>query len=41
VFRADEIEDLWAKAKEHLGAAHPELIDQVSRADILAQAELI
>ncbi len=32
-------DELWEHAKEHLAADHPALVGQVSREDILAQAE--
>jgi hypothetical protein len=32
---------LWRKAQGHMGVLHPELVGNVSREDIIAQAELI
>jgi hypothetical protein len=37
--RGEDDDELWAKARVHLRADHPELVDKVSREDILAQAE--
>ena len=37
---ADE-DELWHNAQSHLGVLHPELVGNVTREDILAQAELI
>ncbi|MFZ1879987.1 MAG: hypothetical protein WAU41_07470 [Gaiellaceae bacterium] len=34
-------DELWEKAQAHLAADHPELVGQVSREDLLAQAEEI
>jgi hypothetical protein len=34
-------DELWEMAQAHLAADHPELVGQVSREDILAQAEEI
>jgi hypothetical protein len=34
-------DELWEKAQAHLGTDHPDLVGQVSREDILAQAEEI
>lgn len=40
-FRADSDDELWEKAQAHLRSAHPEMVGQVSRDDILAQAEIV
>jgi predicted small metal-binding protein len=39
VIRGDDDEELWRNAQSHMGILHPELVDNVSREDILAQAE--
>jgi hypothetical protein len=39
VVKGEDDDELWANAQEHLGKDHPDLVGQVSRADILAQAE--
>ena len=39
VLEAKDDEELWEKAQVHLRADHSELVDKVSREDILAQAE--
>ena len=39
VVKGEDDDALWANAQEHLGKDHPDLVGQVSRADILAQAE--
>jgi hypothetical protein len=36
---ADDADQLWQAAQEHLGTDHPDLVGKVSREDILAQAE--
>lgn len=41
VVKGDNDDELWANAKEHLSNDHPDLVGNVSRADILAQAEEI
>jgi hypothetical protein len=41
VVEGDDDDDLWEKAQVHLAADHPDLVDKVSREDILAQAEEI
>jgi predicted small metal-binding protein len=40
-FSGETDDELWAKAKQHLADAHPEMLNQVTREDIVAQAELI
>jgi hypothetical protein len=39
VLKAEDDDELWAKAQDHLRDDHPDLVGNVSRADILAQAE--
>jgi len=39
VIEAKDDEELWAKAKEHVAADHPDLVGKVSREDVLARAE--
>jgi predicted small metal-binding protein len=40
-FRAEDDDELWAKAEVHIKESHPEMIGMVRREDILAQAELV
>ena len=40
-FQADSDDELWAKAQEHIGTAHPDLVGKVTREEILAQAEMV
>ena len=37
----EDDDELWANAQEHLRSDHPDLVGNVSREDILAQAEEI
>jgi predicted small metal-binding protein len=39
VVKAEDDDELWKKAQEHLRADHPDLVGKVLREDILAQAE--
>ena len=39
VIRADEDDELVAKVEQHVAQAHPELVGQMSRDDVLAMAE--
>jgi len=39
VIQGDDDDELWQNAQEHMGVLHPELVGNVSREDILAQAE--
>jgi predicted small metal-binding protein len=39
VIRGDDDDELWRNAQDHMGVLHPELVDNVTREDILAQAE--
>ena len=41
VIQGDDGDELWVNARDHMGVLHPELVDHVSREDILAQAELL
>jgi hypothetical protein len=41
VLKAEDDDELWSKAQDHLRNDHPDLVGNVSRADILAQAEEI
>lgn len=40
-FRADSEDGLWDKAQAHVAEAHPDMVGKITRADILAQAELV
>jgi hypothetical protein len=39
VVKGEDDDELWEQAKAHLRTDHPDLVDVVSREDILAQAE--
>lgn len=41
VFRADTPDQLWDLAQAHIGSAHRDMVGQVARDDILAEAELV
>jgi predicted small metal-binding protein len=41
VVEGDDDDELWDNAQQHLRADHPDLVGNVSRDDILAQAEEI
>jgi len=41
VIQGDDDDQLWINAQGHMGVLHPELVDSVSREDLLAQAELL
>lgn len=41
VIQGGDDEELWVNAQDHMGVLHPELVGNVSRDDILAQAELL
>jgi predicted small metal-binding protein len=41
VIQGDGDDELWANAQDHMGVLHPELVGNVTREDILAQAELL
>jgi hypothetical protein len=39
VVEGEDDDGLWEKAQDHLATDHPDLVEIVSREDILAQAE--
>jgi hypothetical protein len=39
VVEGQDDDELWEEAQAHLATDHPDLVDRVSREDILAQAE--
>ena len=39
VIQGDDDDELWRSAQGHMGVLHPELVGNVTREDILAQAE--
>ena len=39
VVKGEDDDELWRNAQEHIREDHPDLVDKVSRADLLAQAE--
>jgi hypothetical protein len=41
VIRGEDDDELWANVQRHMGVPHPELVGNVTRQDILAQAELL
>jgi predicted small metal-binding protein len=41
VIQGDGDDELWQNAQDHMGVLHPELVGNVTREDILAQAELV
>jgi predicted small metal-binding protein len=41
VVKGEDDDELWTNAQKHLRSDHPDLVGNVSRADILAQAEEI
>jgi len=41
VIQGDDDDELWINAQSHMGVLHPELVDSVTREDLLAQAELL
>jgi hypothetical protein len=41
VIQGDNDDELWTNAQAHLDVLHPELVDNVTREDLLAQAELL
>jgi predicted small metal-binding protein len=41
VIQGSSDDELWANAQRHMGVLHPELVGNVTREDILAQAELL
>jgi predicted small metal-binding protein len=41
VIQGDDEDELWTNTQRHMSVLHPELVDNVTREDILAQAELV
>ena len=41
VIQGGNDDELWANAQHHMGVLHPELVGNVTREDILAQAEVL
>jgi predicted small metal-binding protein len=41
VIEGGDDEELWSNAQDHMGVLHPELVESVTREDLLAQAELV
>jgi len=41
VIQGGDEEELWKNTQGHMSVLHPELVGNVTREDILAQAELI
>jgi hypothetical protein len=41
VIQGGSDDELWANAQDHMDVLHPELVGNVSREDILAQAEML
>jgi hypothetical protein len=41
VIEGDDDDELWTNAQGHMGVLHPELVGNVTREDLLAQAELV
>ena len=41
VIQGGDDDELWANTQDHMGVLHPELVGNVTREDILAQAELL
>jgi hypothetical protein len=39
VIEGEDDDEFWTNARGHMGVLHPELVGNVSREDILAQAE--
>ena len=39
IIQGDDDDELWQNAQEHMDMLHPELVGNVSREDLLAQAE--
>jgi len=39
VIQGNGDDELWQNAQDHMGVLHPELVGNVTREDILAQAE--
>ena len=41
VIQGADDDELWTNAERHMGVLHPELVGNVTRDDILAQAEQV
>ena len=41
VIQGGDDDELWANAQDHMDVLHPELVGNVTREDILAQAEML
>jgi hypothetical protein len=41
VIEGGDDEQFWSNAQGHMGVLHPELVESVTREDLLAQAELV
>jgi hypothetical protein len=41
VIQGDNDDEFWTNAQDHMGVLHPELVGNVTREDIFAQAELL
>jgi predicted small metal-binding protein len=41
VIKAEDDDELWQKAQDHMRDDHPDLVGKLTREDILAQAEEI
>ena len=41
VIEGADDDELWRNVQSHMGVLHPELVDNVTRDDILAQAEML
>jgi len=41
VIQGDSDDEFWTNALDHMGVLHPELVGNVTREDIFAQAELL
>jgi predicted small metal-binding protein len=41
VIQGDDDDELWRNAQGHMGVLHPELVGNVTREDLLAQAEQV
>jgi predicted small metal-binding protein len=41
VIQGEDDDELWRKVQGHMGVLHPELVGNVTREDLLAQAELL
>ncbi len=41
VIQGDNEDEFWRNAQSHMSVLHPELVESVTRDDLLAQAELL